>query len=98
MPIYEYECKKCGRVMEAFQRFSEPPLKKCESCSGKVQKLISHSTFHLKGTGWYATDYANRSGSSACSSGGESKPTSDSKGKKVTKAASSEKKKADSTE
>ena len=82
MPIYEYECKKCGRVMEAFQKFSEPPLTKCESCSGKVQKLISHSTFHLKGTGWYVTDYANRSGG-APSSGEKAKKNTESKEKKA---------------
>lgn len=62
MPIYEYECRKCGRIIEAYQKFSDAPLKKCDRCSGNLQKLISHSTFHLKGTGWYVTDYANRSG------------------------------------
>ena len=97
MPIYEYECKKCGRIMEAFQKFSEPPIKKCKSCSGAVQKLISHSTFHLKGTGWYVTDYANKSGGSAGASEKKSKKTSNNKDKKEKKAASSKKNKADST-
>jgi putative FmdB family regulatory protein len=64
MPIYEYECTRCGRVEEIFQKFSDKPLNKCKICSGKLQKLISHSSFHLKGTGWYATDYANKSSSS----------------------------------
>lgn len=63
MPIYEYECTKCGRVEEAWQKFSDKPLEKCKYCSGRLHKLISQSTFHLKGTGWYVTDYANKSGS-----------------------------------
>ena len=61
MPIYEYECTKCGNIEEALQRFSDKPLKKCGHCSGKLQKLVSPSTFHLKGSGWYVTDYAKRS-------------------------------------
>ena len=61
MPIYEYECTKCGEVEEVFQKFSDKPLKKCRHCAGKLHKLISQSTFHLKGTGWYVTDYANKS-------------------------------------
>lgn len=61
MPIYEYECKKCGQIKEVFQKFSDKPLTKCKKCSGKLHKLISHSSFHLKGTGWYVTDYANGS-------------------------------------
>lgn len=61
MPIYEYECTKCGRVEEALQKFSDKPLKKCHHCSGKLHKLVSQSSFQLKGTGWYVTDYANRS-------------------------------------
>ncbi|MFO7964362.1 MAG: zinc ribbon domain-containing protein [Desulfobacterales bacterium] len=60
MPIYEYECESCGRIIEAFQNFSEKPLKKCGHCSGKLHKIISQSTFHLKGTGWYVTDYAGK--------------------------------------
>ena len=58
MPIYEYECKKCGKIHEVFQKFSDKPLTRCKKCSGKLHKLISHSSFHLKGTGWYVTDYA----------------------------------------
>ena len=59
MPIYEYECKKCGKHEEVLQKFSDKPLKKCPHCSGKLQKLISQSSFHLKGSGWYVTDYAD---------------------------------------
>ena len=61
MPIYEYECTSCGNVEEALQKFSDKPLKKCRHCSGKLHKLVSQSSFHLKGTGWYVTDYANNS-------------------------------------
>jgi putative FmdB family regulatory protein len=64
MPIYEYECTRCGKVEEVLQKFSDKSLSKCRSCSGKLHKLVSQSTFHLKGTGWYATDYANKSASS----------------------------------
>ena len=65
MPIYEYECRKCGRIEEAWQKFSDKPLQTCRYCSGKLHKLVSQSTFHLKGTGWYATDYANKSRNSS---------------------------------
>jgi len=61
MPIYEYECKECGKIKEVFQKFSDKPLTQCKRCSGKLHKLISHSSFHLKGTGWYVTDYADKS-------------------------------------
>ena len=61
MPIYEYQCDQCGKLEEVIQKFSDKPLKKCRHCSGKLQKLISQSAFHLKGTGWYVTDYAGKS-------------------------------------
>ncbi|RPH47503.1 MAG: zinc ribbon domain-containing protein [Desulfobacteraceae bacterium] len=61
MPIYEYECKKCGHVEEIIQKFSDKPLSRCRICSGKLQKLISQNSFHLKGSGWYVTDYSSRS-------------------------------------
>ena len=64
MPLYEYQCAKCGAVTEALQRFSDKPLSKCTHCSGKLHKLISHSAFHLKGSGWYVTDYAGKAKSS----------------------------------
>ncbi len=61
MPIYEYECTKCGNRSEVLQKFSDKPISKCDVCNGKMKKLISHSAFHLKGTGWYVTDYASKS-------------------------------------
>ena len=60
MPIYEYRCSGCGHINEVWQRFSDPPLVKCEVCGGSVKKIISHNTFHLKGPGWYVTDYASK--------------------------------------
>jgi putative FmdB family regulatory protein len=57
MPLYEYQCKKCGKVFEAMQKFSDEPLKKHEKCGGKLEKLMSAPAFHLKGSGWYVTDY-----------------------------------------
>jgi putative FmdB family regulatory protein len=59
MPIYEYECSRCG-AFEVSQRITEAPLKKCPTCRGKVSKLISHTSFQLKGSGWYVTDYASK--------------------------------------
>ena len=61
MPIYEYECTKCGELIESWQKFSDPPLTECKACHGSLKRLISQSTFHLKGTGWYVTDYASKS-------------------------------------
>jgi putative FmdB family regulatory protein len=57
MPIYEYRCLDCGHQFELMQKFSDPPAETCTSCTGTVQKLISRSAFHLKGSGWYVTDY-----------------------------------------
>ncbi len=65
MPIYEYECLKCGKTTEAMQRFSDPPLCECSECKGQLRKLISMSTFHLKGSGWYVTDYAGKNQSTS---------------------------------
>ena len=90
MPIYEYRCEQCG-TFEEMQRITDPPLERCPKCQRKVRRLISSTSFQLKGTGWYATDYA-RAGSgngppkkessdaasgsgSASDAGGESKNT-----------------------
>ena len=60
MPIYEYKCSKCG-VFEAMQGIKEAPLKKCPTCKSKVERQMSRGSFILKGSGWYATDYAKKS-------------------------------------
>lgn len=67
MPIYEYECTTCGKTTEAMQKFSDPPLTECTGCRGQLRKLISMSTFHLKGSGWYTTDYAGKNQSTSAS-------------------------------
>jgi len=61
MPIYEYRCQKCSKYLEVIQKFSERPLKRCPDCKGRLTKLISKTSFQLKGTGWYVTDYARKS-------------------------------------
>lgn len=74
MPIYEYRCDKCGREFEEWQKFSDQPVDQCTSCGGSTHRLISQSTFILKGTGWYVTDYARKD---KCSHTPSAKPKSD---------------------
>jgi putative FmdB family regulatory protein len=59
MPTYEYKCPKCGEF-EVTQRITENALKKCPTCKSKVERLLSRTSFILKGTGWYVTDYAKK--------------------------------------
>ncbi len=59
MPIYEYECEECNEVVEAWQSISDEPLSTCEKCGGSLHKLISISSFQLKGGGWYADGYGS---------------------------------------
>jgi putative FmdB family regulatory protein len=63
MPLYEYKCHSCGKTIEVIQKFSDEPLHTHEDCGGELEKLISRSAFQLKGSGWYATDYAKGNGS-----------------------------------
>jgi len=80
MPIYEYRCRKCGHEIEVIQKISDRPLQRCKECRGKLDKLISRTSFQLKGGGWYAHGYgASGSGKSSKSSTSDS---SDSKDKK----------------
>jgi putative FmdB family regulatory protein len=67
MPIYEYKCPKCG-VFEAMQRITEQSLKKCPTCKSKIERQMSRGSFILKGSGWYATDYAKKATGTADSS------------------------------
>jgi putative FmdB family regulatory protein len=57
MPLYEYSCAGCEKVLEVMQKFSDAPLAACPECNGPVTKLVSLSSFSLKGGGWYVTDY-----------------------------------------
>ena len=60
MPLYEYECGGCKKVLEVMQKFSDAPLSACPECGGGVTKLMSLGSFSLKGSGWYATDYKRK--------------------------------------
>lgn len=64
MPIYEYECKSCENVFEVQQRMTDEPLKICPDCQGEVKKLVSVSSFQLKGGGWYSDGYSSSSNGS----------------------------------
>lgn len=60
MPIYEYQCTSCGEKFELLQTFNDPPVTQCKYCQGEAKRVISPANFHLKGTGWYATDYKDK--------------------------------------
>jgi putative FmdB family regulatory protein len=83
MPLYEYECKKCHHRFERIVKFSDPPLKRCPDCGGQVEQTISAPAVQFKGSGWYVTDYAKKSGapSGSGSSNGDSGSKSDSSSK-----------------
>lgn len=70
MPLYEYQCTKCGHRFEKIQKFSDPKIKKCPDCGGPVEQLLSAPAVQFKGSGWYVTDYAKKSHAPAADSGG----------------------------
>ena len=72
MPLYEYECKKCGHRFEKIQKFSDKMVKKCPDCGGQVEQMISAPAVQFKGSGWYVTDYAKKGSSAGSTSGGDS--------------------------
>jgi putative FmdB family regulatory protein len=75
MPIYEYQCATCGQVVERWQKISDSPLMECPACGGSLHKIISSCAFHLKGGGWYVTDYAGKNAAAgAGDNGGGAKP------------------------
>ncbi len=80
MPIYEYRCGKCDAVIERIQKFSDAPLAQHDGCGGALTKLISQSSFQLKGSGWYVTDYAGKGKSQEGGNG--DKPETGEKGDK----------------
>ncbi len=100
MPIYEYNCHRCGKRFEVRQRFADEPLKTHEECGGEVERLISAPSLHFKGSGWYVTDYA-KSGTSPSTSGAnghsESKSESKSETKTETKSETKSESKSEST-
>jgi putative FmdB family regulatory protein len=69
MPLYEYECKKCGHRFEKIQKFSDRMVKKCPDCGGVVEQMISAPAVQFKGSGWYVTDYPKKSSAPASSDG-----------------------------
>lgn len=89
MPLYEYECKKCGHRFEKIQKFSDKMVKKCPECGGQVEQMISAPAVQFKGSGWYVTDYAKKGSSSASSGDSGSKESKDRKDDKAKSDASS---------
>ena len=91
MPNYEYLCQKCGHRFEKIQKFSDPMLKKCPECGGKIEQIISAPAVQFKGSGWYVTDYAKKSSSQSSSdgSGKDSKKEDKSKSESSSKEGSS---------
>ena len=85
MPIYEYECTKCGKLTEAWQKISDPPLTECDLCTGRMKKVMSQNSFHLKGSGWYVTDYASGHSGSAPSKEDSNESSVGKKADEVTK-------------
>ncbi len=88
MPLYEYKCQSCGEIFEILQKFSDEPLEVHKKCGGPVERLISRSSLHFKGTGWYVTDYAgsgNGKSKQAKDDKKESTDSKESKGKSETK-------------
>jgi putative FmdB family regulatory protein len=65
MPLREYKCDACGHRFEVIQKMSDPPLEACPKCGEILRKLQAAPAFHLKGSGWYATDYAKKDQSTA---------------------------------
>lgn len=78
MPIYEYQCAACGQVVERWQKISDSPLADCPGCGGSLHKIISSCAFHLKGSGWYVTDYAGKNAASGAGDNGDGAKAADS--------------------
>jgi putative FmdB family regulatory protein len=79
MPLYEYQCKKCGHRFEKIQKFSDKPITKCPECGGKVEQLLSAPAVQFKGSGWYVTDYAKKGGTPTPSAESGAKETHEKK-------------------
>jgi putative FmdB family regulatory protein len=95
MPLYEYQCKKCGHRFEKIQKFSAKPVKKCPECGGPVEQTISAPAVQFKGSGWYVTDYARKAQTASDSGSKESKETKKEEKKPETSPKESTTKKAD---
>ena len=93
MPLYEYQCKKCGHRFEKIQKFSDKPVKKCPECGGAVEQTISAPAVQFKGSGWYVTDYAKKSHVPSSSESGKESKEAKKEEKKTDSAAHKESKK-----
>ena len=82
MPLYEYKCEKCGHQFEKIQKFSDKMVKKCPECGGRVEQMISAPAVQFKGSGWYVTDYANKSHAPSSDGGKDSKDSAKDSGGK----------------
>jgi putative FmdB family regulatory protein len=81
MPVYEYECSACSHRFEEWQKISDDPIKVCPNCSApKVERLISQTSFQLKGGGWYGDLYSSTKKTSGSGSGGSSSGSGGSSG------------------
>jgi len=89
MPIYEYKCDKCGSRIEVIQKISDPPLKRCSKCRGKLEKTISRTSFQFKGSGWYVTDYSRKKESGGTSETSSAKNKTEKKAEKKAEPATS---------
>jgi putative FmdB family regulatory protein len=96
MPIYEYRCRKCGEF-EVTQRITDTQLSRCPTCRGKVSKLISNTSFQLKGSGWYITDYGRKDGKGKDTSTESKAEKSESKADTATKTETKSETKPDSS-
>lgn len=95
MPIYEYRCESCGKELDKIQSFSDPPLTTCPACGEEaLKRLISMSSFHLKGGGWYVTDYKGSKGGSSSSGNGKGGSESSSSSSSSTESKASSESKA----
>lgn len=102
MPLYEYQCEKCGKHFERIEKVDGPHLKKCPSCGGRMERLMSAPAIQFKGSGWYVTDYARASRGAERTDGGstseksetKAEPKTESKAETKTASEGKEKKKA----
>jgi len=90
MPIYEYECQQCGKHHEIMQKITERAAASCPSCGGAMKKKISNTSFVLKGSGWYMTDYADKTRKGPAEDAGKKDTAADTAKKEVTKETKSE--------
>jgi putative FmdB family regulatory protein len=86
VPLYEYECAKCGKRFEKIEKVTAPHRQKCPACGGRAERLLAPPAFQFKGSGWYVTDYASKSAAKS-----EAKETAETKATGETKEATEKK-------